>query len=594
MNNTFKVNYLARDFSTIKEELKNYAKRYYADTLADLSDANINSFMIESVAYVGDILSYYLDYQTNETFLATAIERRNIINLAKSLGYKEQDNTTATGKVAIYVLIPDNGKLEPDYSKAPIIRRGSQLTSTSNNIYTITEDVIIDNTLIGLNYVPTRINTFGNPTYYAVKVYAPIISGEIKQKTISIDNFIPFRKIYLDDLKIVEIVDILDSDFNEYYEVPNLSQNIVYKSVLNYESEPKYVLKPITAQRRFIFGHEEGVPYIIFGGKQYKPDEELDVNPIIEPSKFVLNKYNNDHLSDKFFEPNHLTNGDLYGIGPEKTTLTITYRVNTSANNNAAIAEISNTKNLIIEFPTNLSDTDLSIIRSSIQVVNEEPIIGQNVSMGVNELKDLAGSIYSAQNRAVTSKDYETLCYMMPQKYGSVKRVKAYRDPTSMKNNINLYVACVSPDGTLAPSNFKIKENLKTWLSEYKIITDTVDIMDAKIINFGIHYTILVDPNADKSSVIVDVSTHLKNVFLNKPNIGESFNILDVYREIRKHKFVLDIKEVKIKNIVGLNYSVTPFNIEANVTSDGNVIKIPKNAIFEIKYPDLDIIGNAL
>jgi hypothetical protein len=595
MNKTLKMNYLARDFSSIKNELKDYAKRYYSNDLADLSEASINSFMIESAAYIGDILSYYLDYQTNETFLATAIERKNVLNLAKSLGYKQRDTSSTTGKVAMYLLIPDNGNNEPDYKRSPVIKKGTELRSVNGNLYTTIEDIKIDETVVGTNYVVARTNEVGNPTYYAVKVYVPIISGKLSITNIDIGSFVKFNKVYLDDPRIAEVVSVVDSEGNVYYEVPNLAQNIVYKSIYNSESEPKYILKPISAQRRFVFDYDTSLPYLLFGGKQYRPDDDLTVDPVAEPTKFALNKYNNDYLQDEFFEPNKLLNGDSYGVGPENTTITVVYRANLTSNNNSSIGDITTVSNIQYSFDDPfITDSVSSTIISSIQVVNEEDIVGQNNEIEIEEIKDLAGNIYNAQNRAVTAKDYETLCYMMPQKYGAVKRVKAERDPTSLKNNINLYTVCIDQFGSLKKANTQIKENLKSWLSNYKIITDTVDILDAKIINLGINFTILVDPNADKIETLDKVQAQLQYVFSSKAQVGESFNILDIYREIRKIKDVLDIKDVKIRNITDIGYSSIPFNIQQNLTSDGNMIKIPRNAIYEIKNPKTDIIGNAL
>lgn len=598
MNRTFKVNYLARDFQSIKNELKTYAKRYYGDQFSDLSEASINTFMIDAVSYVGDILSYYTDYQANESFLPTAIESRNILNLAKSLGYKEKNTTTTTGKIAIYMLIPSTINNTPDYSSVPIIKKGTIVaTADGTRKYLINEDVIIDQNLIGANYVVARTNAVGNPTFYAIKFYAPIISGVITSTNITITDFVKFNKVTLNDFNAVEIISVIDSDGNEYYEVPNLTQNVVYKSILNKDStnsSAKYSLKTISAQRRFIFDFEDGLPVLTFGGKQYKPDEDLTIDPIAEPSKFVINRYNNDFLQDAYFEPNKLLNGDNYGIGPDNTVLTITYRKNETQNNNATTSEVSVIQNLLYEFTTNVAQATINTILQSVQVINEEPIVGANEQLNINEIKDLAGMIYQSQNRAVTAKDYETLCYMMPIKYGAIKRAKAERDPKSLKNNINLYVICSDNAGSLANANSTIKNNLKEWLSGYKMITDTVDIIDAKIINFGINYTILVDPNLDKIAVNNLVLEQLKYIYNSKPQIGENFNILDIYREIQKIDGVLDVKDVAIRNITDIGYSQIGFNIEQNTTQDGNVIVMPRNAIYEIKNVSLDIIGKVI
>jgi hypothetical protein len=599
MKRNFKVNYLARDFGSIKNELKEYAKRYYGDKFSDLSEASINTFLIDAVSYVGDILSYYSDYQSNEAFLATALEPQNIFKLAKELGFRKTNSSTATGIVAMYILIPASSDGTPDYTKAPIIKKGSRLKDSLNtSIFLLNEDIIIDENLIGTRYVVARTNAVGNPTYLAVKLYAPVVSGEIISTNINIGNFSKFKKVFLNDTSITEVVSVFDADGYEYYQVPNLSQNVVYRSYLSPDasSDVKYSLRTISAQRRFVFDFDITTPYLMFGGKQYKPQEDLTIDPVAEPSKFILERYNSDYLAEDYFEPNRLLNGDQFGIAPDNTTITVTYRRNTSSNNNLNAGELNTVDLLDYSFTDQgMSTTDQNTIIESIQVINEEAIIGDNLSLSVDELRDLSGMIYQAQNRAVTSKDYETLVYAMPGNYGSIKRVKAQRDEKSLKNNINLYITCENSLGQLQKANQKIKENIKQWLAGYKMITDTVDILDAKIINFGISFTILVDPNYNKADVLKVAKDQLIFIFSSKPYIGESFDILNIYRELQKVKGVLDVKDVpRIRNLSGLDYSSTSFNIQQNMSTDGNTIYIPRNAIYEIKYPTLDITGVAV
>jgi hypothetical protein len=309
-----------------------------------------------------------------------------------------------------------------------------------------------------------------------------------------------------------------------------------------------------------------------------------------------MQKYNNDFLQSDYFEPNKLLNGDSFGIGPDNTTLTVTYRRNTAINNNASAGEITNVSSLQYEFLDKTISSDvLNTVISSVQVINEEPVIGETSTPAIDEIRDLAGMVYQSQNRAVTAKDYETLAYMMPAKYGSIKRVKAERDANSVKNNINLYVICENNDGTLVTANTKNKENLKTWLSGYKMITDTVDILDAKIINIGIDYTILADPNFSKTDVLTVTKEQLKFVFNKKAQIGEPINKLDILREIRKVRGVLDVRgDIQIRTITDVGYSQVSFNVKQNTTPDGNMVLIPRNAIYEIKDTDLDIQGRVI
>jgi hypothetical protein len=600
MNKKFKVNYLSRDFSSIKQDLKDYAKRYYPSQFSDLSEASINTFVIDAVAYVGDILSYYTDYQGNESFLSTAVEPENILKLAKELGYRRSNTTTSTGVASLYLLIPAKADgSAPDYDKVPVIKSGTVFTSAGGDKnFLVADDIIIDNKIVGSTYVPARTNAAGNPTFYAVKIPVPVISGEIATFTTPVFGFTAFNKIQLPDYSTTEIISVTDSDGNEYHEVQNLSQNIVYRSVANdtRDSSVKNILRTISAQRRFVFDFDGVVPYLMFGGKQYKPDDDLTIDPVAEPNKYILERYNSGYLAEEYFDPNRLVNGDKFGVGPDNTTLTITYRKNSSLNNNVSAGELNVVKTLLTEFKSGIviDDTTKNTILQSVQIINEEQIVGDNFQLSLDQIKDLSGMIYQAQNRAVTAKDYETLTHMMPAKYGSISKVKAERDPKSLKNNINLYIVCQDAFGQFTQSNTKIKENLKYWLSGYKMITDTVDILDAKVINIGFSYTILVDPMFVKAEVRNNVQNQLIFYYSTKLDIGQQFNILDIYREIRKIKGVLDVKDIKVRNLTDFTYSQVAFDIAANTSSDGNSIFCPRNAVFEIKNLASDIVGVTL
>jgi hypothetical protein len=598
MNKSFKVNYLARNFQDLKKELRNYSARFYGTEFADLSEASINSLMIDSVAYVGDILSYYLDYQANESFLATATEPKNVLNLAKELGYKATPTATTTGYINLYMVLPNfnNG---PDFSKAPRILKGTQISDASKlKRFLLAEDVILDAETVGMSKQPVYVDA-GVVKKWGITVKAPVISGKITTKSFSVNGFTPFKTISLEDALAVEIINVYDSDGNQYYEVPNLTQNIVYKSFYNPTDSTMLArkdLRPVIAQRRFVFDLNNGAPQLIFGGKQYKPDEDLSINPVYEPSKFIFNNFNTDYPLGNYFNPARLLNSDYYGIGPDNTSVTVNYRSNASVNNTYT-GELTTISNLIYEFAGNITLPEQSTILSSIKITNTEPIIGENVNLTINEIKDISGIIYQAQNRAVTAKDYEALAYLMPPKYGAIKRAKAERDPNSVKNNINLYVVCEQQGETntvLAKANTKIKENIKNWLSEYKMMTDTLDILDAKIINLRIKFSVLCDPAFSKAALLALAQNELINKFSTPPEIGQSLNLLDIYRVLSAIDGILDVKDIIVENVTGTGYSSLRYDVDENKSSDGYTIYIPRNAIYEIRKLKDDIIGEAI
>ena len=137
------VDYTARDFDSIKTELVEYARRYYSDTFRDFNEASFGALMLDTVSYVGDMLSFYMDYQANESFVDTSIEYDNVVNHARRLGYKYRGNPTSTGMGTFYVMVPANNLGTPDTDYMPILKRGSIFSSTAGNQYMLNEDIDI-------------------------------------------------------------------------------------------------------------------------------------------------------------------------------------------------------------------------------------------------------------------------------------------------------------------------------------------------------------------------------------------------------------------------------------------------------------------
>lgn len=598
MKKQFPIKYTSKDFDSIKADLVEYAKRYYSNNFKDFSEAGFASLMMDSVAYAGDILSFYIDYQTNETFLNTAIEQRNIYKIAKQLGYKNKVNSTSSGVISIFLLLPANSAgTAPDFSYAPIIRKGSIFRSNSGAQFILNEDVVVSSTNLPVSPIVAQVNAeTGSPTFYAVKTYGKIISGVFGQEKINVGNFVKFPKFKLSDRSITEIISVKDSEGNEYFEVDYLTQNIVYKSILNKNSdasETPNLLIPYNVARRFIVEYETDAIYLRFGGGKYDPEEQLRPDLIAEPSKNIINLYGNDYTSDASLDPNILVTGDKTGVAPENTILTINYRYNDTTSINVASNELTSISLLNINFLNEeaLNQNTAQQVANSLQVTNEEPITSGFSLDDIETMKINIANNFHMQNRIVTTQDYETACYVMSPKYGSIKRARAFKDLDSLRNNVNLYVVSEDSNLNFVKANITTKQNLKTWLNQNKVMTDTIDIFDAKIINFGINYKILVDPNYNSIVVLNAAKAAITAFYQQKPQIGQPIYYTDIYRELRKIAGILDVKDVEIITKTGSNYSNINFDIDSNTSSDGRYINIPLNAIFEIKFPNLDIKG---
>ena len=549
--------------------------------------------MLDTVSYVGDVLSYYLDYQVNESFLGTAFEKKNIINLSRQMGYKFQEVASSQGEITLYVLVPANEfGLGPDSNYLPIIRQGSIFSTDGGANFILTEDIRFDNP--SNQVVVGRVDeTTGIPTHYAIRAHGEVISGEILEEIISVDEYKTFRKVFLTDSNIVEILAVEDSEGNEYFQVENLAQNIVYKSFPNRNSGSDQVrefLRPVSVPRRFVFEFDGENYFLQFG---FGSEEEIKTDPVADPSSISLQLYGRDYVSYVHLDPSKLLLTDKLGVSPSNTQLTIRYRKNNRTNPNAPVGAIKNITNLIIEYSDllSLNSAQVSQVRNSLECRNEKSINGSTVLPTSEEIKQRASSYFATQSRAVTSKDYEAMTYAMPSKYGSISRCSVVVDQDSFKRNLNLYVLTEDQNGNLATASQTMKENLRIWLSNYKMINDTVDIVDGKVVNIGIDFEVIGDPGFNKTDLFASCVNTLKERYSKALLMGEPFYLTDVYYELNRIRGVVDTRNVKIVNKVGSIYSAIGYDVPSNLSADGRRLECPINVCFEIKFPDVDITG---
>jgi hypothetical protein len=589
------ISYTSREFSTIKADLVSYAKRYYPDTMADFSEASFGAMMIDMVAYVGDVLSFYVDYQANESFLDTAIEYNNIFRLARQVGYKPSRSFTSTGEVTLYIIIPSRGTgrgTGPDMSYAPILKNGSKFISSGGVIFTLTEDIDFSdpsNEMVVASSNPTT----GVPISYAIKSFGRLVSGEYRIEYVPVGEFMRYPRFVLADRNIVEVISVTDAQGNKYYEVDHLSQDIVYENVKNTGSDKNlapYIVKPKPVPRRYTVEMVGASTFLQFG---HGSDKNLTNEKITDPSKVVLQQHAKNYITDKTFDPTRLLETDKLGVAPSNTTLTVIYRSNTANNVNIATNALTETSDIEFSFNniSSLVSSEVANVISSLDFENERPIVGDTTIPDVEEIRNRALGYYSSQNRAVTRQDYISLIYNMHPKFGSVKRAAMYQDTNSFKRNLNLYVLSENAAGNLVQSPSTIKNNLKAWLTRYKMINDTIDILDAKVVNLAIEYEAMIDREENKFGALDIINSRLSAYYSNKFDIGEPFMLSDIYSVLKEIPFVLDVRDIKVSLQTGAQYSNTSFDIKRNTSSDGRLIACPNDHIFEIRFPSSDIRG---
>jgi hypothetical protein len=600
MTNRPEINYLARDFESIKDSLVQYAKRFYPNEYNDFSEASFGSFLLDAVAYIGDVTSFQLDYQANENMLDSAINRENIIRLARQLGYKEPLSPNVTGYVSIYVNVPASAtNTGPVTAYLPILKQGTTFSSTEGAVFVLTED--IDFSESDTEFVVSEVNaTTGVPSKYAAKKNAPVASGIITSTNVEVADRSgddTFYKLDLEEENIIEIISVVDLEGNLYYQVDALSQDIVYKSFINSNSTASNtlkIIKPLVAARRFLVNYADNTVSMVFGNG--KEDSSSVLDSVNDPTKVVLQKYGKDYVSSAVLDPTVLNSNDKFGIGPSNTRLTITYRYNTADFLSVGKGGLTQVDNPVFSFPVDATDQTLvDQVVSSFEVENEKRIAGSRLTLTDDEIKQAVASTYAAQNRIVTLQDYQAFSYRMPPQFGTIKRAIAKRDDSSPRRSINLYVLSEDSIGALVIASQSIKDNLKMWLSRYKTVSDSIDILNGRLVNFGVRFSFITNPNYNLLDARRAAEERMRDYFeRRKYNFGESINVSELTKQINDIEQADDVLSVEFYSVTGGSYSDVEYNFIKNTTTDGRFITIPENYVFEIKLFSSNITGEAL
>lgn len=587
------INYTNREFQSIRDDLIQLAERLYPDSFQDFSEGSFAALMVDAVAYVGDQLSFYLDYNVNEAFLDTAYQYNNIIRHGRILGYKNTGRPSTFGEISLFVMVPASPTgLGPDKDYLPIIKRGTTLKSNGGIHFSTTKNIDMSDPKYPV--VVARVNaTTGAPEFYAVKAYVPVVSGLMTTERVPVGAYERYRQVVLNTANVSEVISVVDSEGNEYYEVDYLAQDMIYKEVSNNNFKNDNVpsiIKPYLVSRKFVVTHTREQTILQFGSGK---SGESDV--VADPQSVALDSFGKTYTTSTTFDPTKLSQNKDFGIVPSNTELIVTLRTSNPVNSNIAVGQLTSVSNALLEFSNEntLVTSKIKGVRTSIEVNNEQPIIGDVTNLTSGEIKQRIYDTFPTQNRAVTQADYENIAYRLPAKFGSVKRVSVQKDPDSEKRNLNMYVISEDSFGFLTKTNSTIKNNLKTWLNNYRMINDTIDILDPYILNLGIHFSIKVTSGADKYSTINRCVNKLAGYYTAGFFIGEHFSISDIYAQLKNVEGVLDVLKVRVVNKTGANYSGASIDINKNTAPNGNMIVIPKNAIVEIKYPNTDIVGSA-
>ncbi len=641
------VNYLNKDFSDFRTNLIEFAKVYFPNTYNDFNESSPGMMFIEMAAYVGDVLSYYIDSQFRESLLAYAEEKRNIYTIAQSFGYKPRVTSPASVVLDVFQTVPALNE-EPDYRYALNVKAGATVNApTTGTTFRTLEDC---NFKFSSSYEPRDVSVFetngGAPTKFLLKKKVKAESGDIVTETFTFGEAEKYAEIKLSNDDVIEIISCIDSDGNEWYEVDSLARDTVFEdmennstndptSVINRDTSP-YILKLKKTSRRFTtFIDEDDRTTIRFGaGISNNPDEEIIPNPDMVGSSLPGSPT---YLTTAF-DPSNFLKTKAFGLAPSNTTLSIKYAFGGGIDDNVNTNEASELSSAEYEIQDDLLQTSLvDEAKNSVSMVNPKPATGGSAGESIREVRENALAYFQSQQRAVTKEDYIVRAYSLTPKFGNIAKVHLVQDDQLNKTTgidnldrqitstdvgktikqlqvrtpnplaMDMYTLGFNSQKQLSPLNQTVKENLKTYLSQYRLVTDAINIKDAYVINIAVNFAILTKVGFNKNEVLLNCISRVQDFFdIDRWQIGQPIILSDISYELSLVDGVSSVvapkgqpigEETTIvienKHKISDGYSGNFYDIKSGLI-DGVLYPALDPSIFEIKFPDADIKGKVV
>jgi len=608
--------YLNKDFDAFRTDLEEYSRTFFPNRIQDFSANSFGGLLLELASYIGDVQSFYLDHQFGELNAETAVESKNLEKLLREAGVDIVGAAPAVCPITFYVRIPattnnPTGNQPYDNNALPIIKEGTLLNSNRGIQFQLIEDV--DMTLTksdgspanGITFVNGDVDQNGIPVNYVFSATGNSLSSVTTTESFTVTGFEPFKRITLSTRDVSDIISVTDSNGNTYYEVGFLTQDTVFREVRN--RQPTTAVPPneiyvdsnieiVPAPYRFYRTTElnNRLTTLTFGGGSA---DALGEDLVPDPSEAALPLYGRKNFSRFTIDPNNLLRTATLGAIAPDVTITVVYRAGGGLNHNIPPESITEIGTLLMEFPNNPSATTSSDVRASADANNNSQATGGADPPTLDELRLQIPSARNAQSRIVSKEDLIARIYSLPANFGRVYRCSIRSNPNN-PNAAMLYILCRNDLNQLVLAPDMLKNNLKTYLNQYRMITDAIDILDGQIVNLQINYDITVDPTFNRQQVLQNVQAKLIQYF----NIGnfqmDQPLILDDIRNIIYNNVgVLAVRNIVATNITGVVndriYSNITYNVNFNLINNTILIP-PPGGMFEIKYFSSDLIGRAI
>ena len=608
------IKYINKDFNEFKASLVDYTKTYFPTTYNDFSPASPGMMFIEMAAYVGDILSFYLDNQVQENYLQFARQSNNLFELAYMFGYKPNVTGVAVTNVDFYQKVPSiiSGSIYiPDFNYTLFINGNSTVSSTSGTSFLINDPIDFS---VSSSGDPTEITVYeisgGNPTYFLLKKSRKAVSSTINTKTFSFGSPVKFSTVELDATNLVNILDCVDSDGNIWYEVDHLGQEMIYDSIKNtntndpnlsqYSGDTPYLLKLKKVQYRFTTRFKNATTLQIQFGAGTTSDSDEVIVP--NPNNVGIGLPFEQTKLTTAYSPTNFLFTNTYGIAPSNTTLTFRYLTGGGVSANVGANTLTTLNGSTTFLNSNLNTVTANSIFASLAVTNPLAANGGGDGDTIEEIRQNSSANFASQLRNVTQDDYLVRTLSMPAKYGVVS--KAYIEPTKVQSTsagesnaiLDLYVLTFDVNNKLNTASSALKQNMITYLSQYRMINDSINIKDGFIVNIGVNFDIIILPNYNSNDVLTRCISALQIYFaIDNWQINQPIILRELYILLDKIEGVQTVKTISITNKVGVNLGYSQWAYDIAGATENNVIYPSLDPmIFEVKFPSTDISGRVV
>lgn len=584
------IRYLDRDFNSFRNSLIEFSKTYFPDTYTDFSPSSPGMMFMEMSSYVGDVLSFYQDNQIQETFTQYAKQTPNLYQLAYMMGYKPKTTGAAVADVSIFTIVPAVGD-SPDFTYAPTIPNNTVINSSVNGQSSFVTQDFVDFAVSSFQN-PTEVSVYSvagdSPTQFLLKKNVKAVSAEEKTVQFSFGSYEKFPTVNIQDSNIIGITGCTDGA-NNWYEVPYIGQETVFLPQKNVGGDTPYLLKLLRTQNRFAtrFLSKNKLQIQFGSGNPGLTDAEVVPNP------GNIGKGGSNLNSETAFAPDNFTFTNTYGSAPVNTTLTFTYLRGGGITSNASAGTLTNIDTSQVTFD-NGNDGNLG----DITCTNEFAATGGTSGDTPDQIRENSLRMFGTQMRSVTQDDYTVRALSMPGIYGAVAKIFVEPEkienlnPHSRPSVLDMYVLGYDSNKNCVTTSNNFKDNLSTYLSQYRMVNDTISIKDGFVINIGINFSIIARPNYAGNVVLSKCITFLQDYFsIDKWQINQPIFLNDIYTLLDRVEGVQTVKSVEAYNKSGGQYSQYSYDV-IGATLNNTVFPSQDPSIFEVKFPNKDIKGS--